>query len=215
MPVVDADLHTAEILVSGTIVSKGSTAVKTVNVFHYRRTATAIPVHKLNLCNVFDNTVGLAMTAAMNLGWTLDNTQVRFLEDPTDAYFLLANGIPGVITGDRFPPHVSAYLYMKTALRGRNYMGSKHFGPMSESDTSAATADIWNAGALGRLTDIATAIQAGLASAEGNNYVPCVVSKRLSDFSVTPCNIVSADVISILVNQRVGSMIRRKVKTLY
>ncbi len=215
MPIPAAQLKTAEIVVSGSAAAKGSSTVRTVTIFHFRRTAFVNDPSKAAIVTAFTASDGVPLLAAMNLGWTWDHTQCRFLEDVTDNYNLVANGSSGTQTGDRFPPHVAIYMDLATGLRGRRYKGSKHLSPISESDTSAATADILNAGALGRFNDIGTAILAGFTTPEPNAWVPVVVSKKYADIIAVPAVFPSADVIAVNVNQRLGRMKRRQVLSVY
>ncbi len=218
MAVLPAQLVTAEFVLNGTILAAGSNSIKTANIFHYRRTATVNPVSKVAMLAGFNTAIVTVVAAALNVSWRCDNWQVRMLEDVTDAYATALPGLGGVagaITGDRLPPYVAAFILMRTGLRGRQFRGSKFIGPMSESDTTLATADLWNAGAQGRLDAIATAVAAQFTDATPNTWQPCIVSKRHSNFLVVPATIASADVVSAVARHSLGHLKSRKIAPLY
>lgn len=215
MPVVAADLRHAEVVLRGLAAAKGSNAVQTVNLFHFRRLSTIVDVNKLNIITAFLTGIVAPIAALLNESWTGYQVDVRMLEDVTDPYLSAGTAAVGAITGDRISTEVSAYLLLRTPYRGRSYRGSKHLGPMSESDSTAATADLWNAGALTRLHDVADAIMAGLNTAEGNVWVPVIWSRRQSDMTTIPATIRSYDLSQILVNKRQGRMKRRQVKSVF
>src|SRR6185295_6259997 len=136
---------------------------------------------------------------------------VRYVNDALDAPTEFSNADEGAITGDRLASFATAYLLMRTAVRGRSYRGSKHLGPFSETDVTHATGcDIFNAGAVTRLTTICTAIQAGFTDSTGNIWVPCILSRKNSQLTENPTIVVTNDVIQTVPNKRVGSEVRRK-----
>ena len=112
-------------------------------------------------------------------------------------------------------PDKTAFLYFKSVLRGRSYQGKKFLSPLSESDSTAGTADLFNAAAIVRLQAIANAHTAGFTDAGGNVWIPVVWSRFLSDMTVSPCVIVSSDVAQGLVNKRIGRFKRRQVSSVY
>lgn len=217
MPVTPADLRTAEIVLKGTASAEGSDAQDIVNVFHFRRTTTTVPVNKINTQGAFVFNVLPSIVAALNVTYTATEVAIRMLEDVTDPYYVntLASSNLGLVTGDRRKPSDSAFLLLKTPYRGRSYRGSKRFSPMSESDTTAGTADLWNAACLTRLHAIATAIMAGFTSAEGNVWVPCLWSRKQSDMTTVPATVQTFDLSQILVAKRIGSQKSRTVKGVY
>jgi hypothetical protein len=118
----------------------------------------------------------------------------------------------GAITGDRLQTFAAAFLLMRTGLRGRQFRGSKHFGPMSESDIGD---DVFNAGCLARLATIATAMLATLTDTTGNQWKLTVLSRTLSQLQFNPTTVVTNDVTQILVRESVGTMRGRKVESVY
>jgi len=218
MPVTAAQLRTVEIVIKGLASAQGSDSQEVINVFHFRRTATTNDVVKGNVGTAFTTAVVTPLIAALNVTYGVSELYIRMLEDVTDAYHVhTVAGAPlaGAITGDRRKPSESAFLLLKTPYRGRSYRGSKRLGPMSESDTTAGTADLFNAACLTRLTTIADAIMAGFASSEGNNWVPVIWSRKQSDMTTVPATVQSYDLSQILVNKRIGSQKSRTVDSVY
>jgi len=216
MPIPANQITVAEISLKGLIASGGSNTVNTNFIFHYRRTAVAVNPSKPNLAAAFNASVGAAIAAALNVGWTGQTLNIRWVNDPLDQYSSAASALVGAIAGDRLATDQAAYLLFRTGIRGRSYRGSKHLGPMSESDVTTPNDDLWNAGALARLAAINTALLTPLNSAEGNTWNFTLLSRKLSNLTVSPANpLIVNDVIATLVSKRTGSMVRRKVKSVY
>jgi hypothetical protein len=215
MPLPDNQLLVCEIVLRGNIAAGGSSPVKTNFIFHYRRLATANPSNLGNLYFQFNAGPMAAIVAALNARWTSSSVGLRWVNDATFQFFDVIVATPGAIAGDSLASDQAAYLLFRTGLRGRSNRGSKHLGPMSETDVTTPNDDIWNAGCLTRLAAINTALMAPLATAEGNNYVLTTLSRKNSILNANPTTVVTADVVAALVNKRTGSMVRRKTKSIY
>jgi hypothetical protein len=193
----------------------GSNPINTDFVFHYRRITLVVAPNKANIANAFQSGPLAAIAAALNNTWTAQFVRVRFPNDPLDMFLDTADASTGTISGDRMSSEDSAYLSFTTSKRGKSYRGGKHIAPMSESDTTSGSEDIFNAACLTRLAAINTAFLAGLTDSDGNQWVAAVLSRKLSNFAVTPCVLELNDIVSAKVNKRIGSMLRRKVKSVY
>lgn len=216
MPLPLNQIHYVEIQMRGLIDGGPGGSIKTNFVFQFRRTATAVDPTKAAINTAFQGTISPAIAAALNVDWSATTNSLRYFEDALDAPVEFTNTDVGAITGDRLSSFSSAYLLMRTAVRGRSYRGSKHLGPFSESDVTHATGcDVFNAGAITRLTTICTAILAGFTDSTGNIWVPSVLSRKLSQLQFDPTTVVANDVLQVLPNHRVGSEVRRKVKSIY
>lgn len=216
MPIPLNQVLVAEVQMKGIISGGGAGEVRTNFVFHFRRLATAVDPTKAALDAAFQTNISVPIAAALNEDWEATVDSVRWVNDALDAPIEFANTDLGAITGDRLQSYATAYLLMRTAVRGRNYRGSKHLGPFSETDvTHASGCDLFNAAAVTRLTTICTAIQAGFTDSTTNTWVPCILSRSLSSLTENPTTVVTNDVIQILPNHRVGTEIRRKVPSLY
>jgi len=216
MPIPMNEVLIAEVIMRGIISGGGSSTIRTNFVFHFRRLATAVDPSKAAIFNAFNTNVATPIAAALNEDWDAASTTVRYPNDALDGPIEFSSALTGLISGDRLSSFAAAYLLMRTSLRGREYRGSKHLGPFSESDVTHATGcDIWNAACVARLQTIATAIGAGFTDATTNNWVPVILSRKLSQLTENPTTVSTADVVQVLVNSRVGSEVRRKAASLY
>lgn len=215
MAVPDNQLLHAEVIVYGRVASGGSTVIRTVNTFHYRRQAVVVPASKTALDTIFQANIVTPMAALLNNRWTQDFNTVRFINDPLDPPVNFPHAAVGAIAGDSMPTVNNAYLLFRTQNRGKSYRGFKRLGPLSESDTTAAFEDVFNAAAIARYTTLRTALALLLVDASPNSWSLEIVSRKLSNFLVTPCTIVSADVDQILLNKRITRSKRREVSSVY
>jgi len=216
MPIPMNEVLVTEVIMKGIISGGGAGEVRTNFVFHFRRLATAVDPSKAAIFNAFNTNIATPIAAALNEDWDATTTTVRYVNDALDGPIEFSSALTGLITGDRLSSFAAAYLLMRTSLRGREYRGSKHLGPFSESDVTHATGcDIFNAGAVTRLNTIATAIGNGFTDSTTNNWVPCILSRKLSFLTENPTTVTTSDVVQVLVNSRVGSEVRRKAASLY
>jgi len=216
MPIPLNQVNVVEIQLRGIITGGGAGEVRTNFVFHFRRTAVAVDPVKASINTAFQASISAPIAAALNEDWDASVNSVRYVNDALDAPAEFANSDTGAITGDRLASFATAYLLMRTNVRGRNYRGSKHLGPFSETDVTHATGcDIFNAGAVTRLTTICTAILAGFTDSTGNVWVPCILSRSLSELKDNPTTVITNDVTQVVPNKRVGSEVRRKAPSLY
>lgn len=216
MPIPLNQVTVAEIQLRGLITGGGAGEVRTNFVFHFRRTAVAVDPVKASINTAFQGAISAPIAAALNEDWEARINAIRYVNDALDAPTEFTNSDEGAITGDRLQSYSTAYLLMRSAVRGREYRGSKHLGPFSETDVTHATGcDIFNAAAMTRLNTIATAIQDGFTDSTGNIWVPCILSRKLSELQDNPTTVITNDVVQVLVNQRLGTEIRRKAPSLY
>lgn len=215
MPIPVNQMLDMEIVVNGLVSAGGSSTVKTANIFHFQRTTNANPISKTNIDTAFNTAIVTSLALALNARWTQQNNTVRCINDPLDSPVIFSHGAIGAVAGDSMTSIEAAFILMKTGLRGKSYRGSKHFGPLSESDTTSGTDDIFNAAALTRWGAVVSAINGGFTDANGNIWLPTVVSRKLSNFTATPAVIVANVVSQILLNKRIGRLRRREAKSVY
>jgi len=215
MPIPDNQKTHAEIKVVGIITSGGVNAINTVNVFHYRRTNTVQPLTKASLDSIFQTAIVDVLALALNNRWTQVHNTVRFIDDAQDIENGFAHADVGNVAGDGMASIMAAYILLRTGVRGRHFRGSKHFGPLSESDTTAPNEDIFNAGALVLWGNVVTALAAPLADSNGNTWNLEVISTSLSQLVTNPTFVVGNDVTEVALNKRVGRLRRREAKSQY
>lgn len=204
-----------EVAVQGLISAGGSSTVKTVNVFHYQRTTNVNPISKTNIDTAFQAAVVVPLGAALNNRWTQQNNAVRCVDDALDSPVQFSHAVVGAVAGDGMTSIEAAFVLMRTGLRGKSYRGSKHFGPLSEADTTAGTEDIFNAAALARWGAVVTAINGGFTDANGNVWLPTVISRKLSQLRVNPTTVIANVVSQIVLNKRIGRLRRREAASVY
>lgn len=210
MPIPASSMLQFQIVVQGVSAAAGSNAKSTYNVFNYRRTSGINPITKAALNTAFQTGVIAPLLLAMNVRYSPTSLTIRCLNDALDAPQLFTAAGSGAIATDSGPNNEAVYFLFRTALRGRNYRGSKHFSPMSEIDT---TGDVLTGAGLTRWQTVGTALAANLTDANGNIWVPQVLSTTLSQLTINPVNVVANDVIQVLLDLNIGTMRRRRSRT--
>lgn len=206
------DVHVAELIVHGTLAAAGSDSQVCLNIFHFRRTATAIDPVKASIAAAFDTAFmqNLEPLVADTYSWA--SIGVRYPEDAEDSEVLVApaGSAVGSVGTDRVPDHVAVSMLLRTSKRGRSYRGAKRFAAIPVADTEG---DIIVAGKQAAWTALAASLLAGFTDSDGNVWVPFVLSRTLSQLLVNPTDLVGSDVTQVLLNKNLGSMNSRKVKT--
>jgi len=209
----------ARIDMNGVIAAGGSTNRKGIFTFTFMRLLYVLPVTKVEVEAAFQAAIAVPIVAALNARYTQTFNAVRWLNDATNAFTKIPRALPGAIAGDAMTTINAAYVIKQTGLRGAAYRGSNHFYPLSESDSTAGTEDLLNAGALVRFNTIAAAILAGFTDAGGSVWLPVQIagagSRPPQTFLRTnPTNITYALINQTAVQSRIGSMTHRKVKSI-
>ena len=213
MSVPFTDIHVAEIIVHGELAAGGSDVQTCLNVFHFRRTATAVDPVKQNIANAFHTAVTDLLRVLVSSDWSFSSIGVRYIEDAEDLEKLCTNAAwtkVGSVATDRCPDHECVSMLFRTSKRGRNYRGAKRFGGICEANT---TKDLIAAADVAAWQALAASILAGFTDSDGNVWVPFVRSTNLSQLKTNPTTLVGADVIEVLVNLNLGTMNSRKVAT--
>jgi len=207
-----SDVHIAEVTVRGIIDADGSDFQHCVNVFHFRRTATTIDPTTSAIRAAFDTQVLQPLKALLHEDWNVPLIGVRYVEDAEhlEVQSAPAAAIVGAVATDRCPDHVCVSMLMRSSRRGRSFRGAKRFGGIPEAST---TKDTIAAGSQAGWAALAASILAGFTDADGNIWVPCVLSRKFSQLVENPTTVETSDVTSILVNLNLGSCNSRKVAT--
>lgn len=210
MPIPDNQKLCAEIAHMGTVASGGGQTKNFANVYHFRRSAVVGVFDSTAIANEFINVMVPAITDCLNVDYTTTGVSVRCVNDALDPPITVADATPGNVAGERLPDYNSVMILMRTPARGRHYRGRKHYGPISEADS---VDDVLTAGAVTLFTTLITTLNAGFTDANGNFWLQVVLSKTLSNMETNPTNIVIQDVTQYLLNKSLGTMRRRKIKT--
>ena len=203
-----------EIVSQAYAVARGGGVKNFFNIYHFRRTTTANPLVRANVQTAFQTAIMAPVLAALNVDYTQTGNTLRFFEDPTDAPITVSQTGVGAIAGDRLPDFSAVVVQLKTGVRGKAGRGSKHYGPIAESDT---TGDDLVTGSVTRFDAVGAAIVAGFTDSDGNIWVPGLKgAKRIgspAQYIIAPTTTVWTDVTSSLLNKSLGTMRHRKIKT--
>lgn len=198
-----------EIQIAGLVGVTGGGSKRIMNVFHYAKVTGGINPSPQSVAASFVTNVWSVIGPLLSVDYTGEFSTGRLLDDPLST--ALTSTVPddGAVTGDRLPVDMAAVYLLRTGTRGRNYRGSKHFAPLAES---ATTKDELNATAVTAWAAVTTALLLDL-SVGGETLTPCVVSKTLSQLTVGPTTIIGSLILDALLNKTVGTMRRRREKT--
>jgi hypothetical protein len=211
MPIPATSIINVQVHVEGTAATGGAGVTPAQNIFSFRRTSTAPAFNKASVNTAFQTAIMTPILAAMNVRYTPGNLTVRVLDDAQDSPTNFAVAGVGAIATDSLPSDAAVYILLRTALRGRNYRGSKHFSPASEADT---TNDILTGAGLANWQAVRDALVQDFIDADGNTWKNTVVSRNLSNFNLLPvANIVANDVVESLLDLNIGTMRKRRSRT--
>lgn len=200
-----------EITALAIIQAGGGSSKNVANVYHFRRTGSSLPVVKANVEAAFQTAIGAKVLLALEVDYVMTANTVRFYDDALDPPASFTETGVGAIAAPRDANFVSGTIQLKTGLRGRSGRGSKHYSPFADADI---VGDVLTAGAQTRLNAILTAILAGFTDSDGNVWVCQIRSTRPpAQYRVNPVTVVANDVTSGKINKTLGTMKRRKVKT--
>jgi len=190
-------------------VTPSSGGVKTfTQVYHYFCTASPLPTPAA-VITAFDNGPASGIAGLLNVDCVGTTYDCREMSNANNQYTTVANGQTGGTTGDRLPMDMAVCFLLRTGARGRNFRGSKHYGPITEADTlrdelTTGKVTSWNA--------VGTAIS-GLLSVTGGSLRPVVFSASLSQTRTNPTTLIGEDITAALLNKNIGTMRRRREKT--
>lgn len=200
-----------EISVLASMAASGGRSVPIRNTWHYRRASGAPVLSKPALVTIFSTTILVPLVAALNIRWVPSLILCRCIDDATDQATQTAFVTPGAIATDSYDSRGTVFMQFASGFRGRNYNGAKHFGPLSEVDT---TGDILVAG-LARWQAVATACAASMVDANANTWIPIVFSQVLSQIRTNPTSVTVVDVTSVRLNKTIGDMKKRRAGSSY
>lgn len=210
MPIPLNQVRVAEVGVLGTSATGGSSVTPSINIFHFQRSTVSVNPSKAALNTAFQAAIMAPMLAAMNVRYTPGTLYIRWINDGDDAGQVFTVAGNGAIATDSLPSDMAIYYLLRTALRGRNYRGSKHFTPGSEIDT---TNDLLTGAGLVRWQTLQTALATPIVDATPNTWNLCVVSRSLSQLRINPTTVIANNVTNVLLDLNIGTMRKRRSKT--
>jgi len=203
-----------EIVCQANAVARGGGVKNFYNIFHFSRANNALAISESTIAAAFATAIQTPLLAALNVDYTQTALTVRLFEDSTRITYILSQSGVGAISGDRLPDFGSVTIQLKSTVRGRSGRGSKHLGPIAESDT---TGDDLVSGAVTRFQTLGAAIVAGFTDSNSNVWTPGLKgAPRLlspAQYLVNPTTTVFTSITSYLLNKSLGTMRRRKIKT--
>jgi hypothetical protein len=202
--------NVVEIVVQGTTPETGGTTKNVFNVFHYVQSPTvANPTGPVAVANAFLSTVWGTIATALSVSWTGSSCLARYLDGATNVF--QAAGVPGngAAALPRLPNDTAVVTPLSTNLRGKNFRGTKHFSPIA---TAQVTGDELNAAGLVLWNPVLPLLQ-GQITAGGQTFSPCVVSRSLSQLRQDPVTIIGSIILLARLNKTIGTMRRRKERT--
>lgn len=201
-----------EIIIKGTATDGGAGTSKAQNVFYYRLTTPTAPVNKTNLAAAFRTAVIVPLLAAANIRYAPNRVSIRNIQNVADQSQDTAQAGVGAIATDSLPSDDSIVCILTSSTRGKMCQGRKHFGMGSEIDT---TNDILTVGAA-RWTAVRDGIKLVLTDADANVWTPFVLSRNCLNASLqAPVKIFGANVTGARLLLNIGTMRRRRTKTVY
>jgi hypothetical protein len=208
---------TVEIIKLGTVAAAGSNSKLSEQVLHFQRIPTSTPINKANVQAAFHTAIGALIWPCLSVRYTEQSESIRIVDDPQDQPQLFTQAHAGGIAGDSMALTVSAFLKKTTGKRGKSFRGSLKMYPLGESQTTIATDDELNAGALTVFGTLAAAILAGFTeSVSGDKYIPVILSRKLSNLRLLPvASVVATPITGISVRKTLGHMRHRQVKSVY
>jgi len=197
-----------EIIAYGLMSDAGSENKNIANVFHFRRASGVGTPNKDNIEAAFQTAIMDKVLLAAASAYTQNNTTVRWLDDATDPPAVYTEAGPGAIATDPLPSFNTVSMQLKTGVKGRSARGAKRFAGLAEAHT---TKNVINATGLGLWGTVASNLSNGFTDSDGYSWFPVVNSHQPpAQCLVNPVVLVWNDVISVLLNEVVGVMRRRK-----
>jgi len=202
--------NVVEISVQGSVLETGGTTRNVFNIFHYYQNPNQpSPPSAITVANAFIAGPWAAVLALLSIGYVGVQTVARYLDSANNAYSAGNPPGTGALALPRQPAQQAVVALFRTAIRGKSFRGSKHFGPLATAavtgdEIAAASVAAWQAAMTGLVANI---------TAGGQTYTPCVVSKTLSQLRVDPTTIIGAAKLTALTNKTIGTMRHRKEKT--
>jgi len=206
--IVQCEMH-------GIVAAGDIRALKSVSVYNFRRTATVLPFNRTSVEAAFQTAICIPVTNCLNNRYTQSFNLVRAINDAQMQNLQVSRAVTGAVAGDAMASTCNVYINFKTGVRAQGLKGSKHLFPMSESQSTAANGDIWNAGALVTFGLLVTAILAGFTDADGNVWVPTVVGRKASQLKKNPTVVSYNDIASGQINKRIAKMNHRYLASEY
>lgn len=203
-----------EIVAIGTVAAAGSNARNWRSLWRYNLISGVAAFVAADLATKFNTQVMVPMLLCLNHRLSVSTITCRDMSDATSFPTQFTHAGVGAIAGDSMKLSAAAFVKFNLGIRGRGVKGSKHLYPMSESDSTTGTDDLFNAGALATLATFGTAAILPITDALGNIWAPFSLAKG-SQIKTNPTTINGHIWQSFNIAKRIGEMKVRKVGQVY
>lgn len=207
MGITLAQTQHIELVHTGEIAAGGGNSEKSVNVWHYKRTAFVLPVDKAAVYTAWKAAIGDKIILALSERYVSQNVKIRIIDDPEDKFSIHAFTDPGAVAGESLPSHHCVLMNLHTATRGRYAQGRKFFSPIAEADHED---DVLDASGIALWATVKTAVLAGFTDTTGNVWKSTIVSKFYSELTTSPAYIESYQVNEVVVNKTLAILTGRR-----
>lgn len=196
----------------GQIEPTAETPEKCFNVFDFRRLTNVLAYDPVDVLDVIRTAfISAYVVTLANQKYRLFQCEGHALDDPTSATAVDPTEQTGANEDDLYAGDTALYMQFKSGFRGRSFMGSKHWGALNEVDVDNGYLTAGGVTAWGALkTAMQTWATTGIEDTAGNRWHLCIVSRTLSNLEASPAIFTGADITSILMNKRVGTMGSRR-----
>jgi hypothetical protein len=202
--------NVVQIVVGGTVTETGGAIKNFLNVFFYFQNPNVpAPQPAVNVGNQFLASVWTGIAAQLSVGYVGSFMTARYLDRTTDPF--LTGNVPasGAIALPRLSAQQAIVFVLRSSTRGKNFRGNKHVGPLA---TATVTGDEIAPASLAAWTALLPSLIAPITIG-GQTYSPCIVSRSLSQLRQDPVAIIGSPLSQALLNKTIGTMRRRKEKT--
>jgi hypothetical protein len=203
-----------ELLSRGTATTSSGLQKPVINVYHFRRLTNGGVFDPADVCAVLAAAIQGDFLACLNQRYILTQWELHAMDDPASTTAVQPDGTHGgITTSDSYDLATAVYMLIRTGFRGRSFKGSKHYCPISEGDVVSDELTGDGLTHFGTLRATLQALKAGTLDTAGNTWFPIVLSRELSTLDTAPAIFTGADWDTVLLNKTVGTMSRRKEKT--
>lgn len=202
----------ASLVLNGVCLMSNGASQPDINVLHFR-TNTIFPGGALATLNAnIWGAINGPWQAVKSDSYTLTNSIMQYMDDPTSAKDIITLGVTGTILTDRSAAFNAGVIRKLSGLVGRSYRGSIHVGSLPESFT---TKDQLNVTGLAAYDALIAAMGTWLAGVTDgvNLFYPIILSTLQSNLIANPSIFTGSYVTSFVRNLKVGTMKRRKEKS--
>lgn len=201
----------AECTVRGSILPGTLDSRPCVSVWHLARTTTVNPVDPNNVAAAFKTWYNANVITKQAGQYTQSEVAARMLDDPMSLEGIDAGAVTGAQDDDQYAADTAVYMQLVTALRGRNFLGSKHIGAPIEGHILNGLLEGAGLTAWIAVRDAIKALGVtGIVDSDTNTWKLVVLSKTLSTLDTIPPTLKYTAVVDVLLNKRVGTMARRR-----